>query len=171
MTERPKNSDAEEVLTTSLHEYAEMYKFLRNGGTVSKTGSPKDGDFCVKAEYDVGTHGLYTIDLVGENLDSVVRAAMKDAAPQAVPAGFVLVPVEPTEAMWSGLARDIVFWLYMNSGPHYGSKMYEHLRNLGTEIPDWLLKEIPDTDSTPPKGTVAVVIYKAMCAAAPKGAA
>lgn len=82
---------------------------------------------------------------------------------------WVRVPVEPTEEMWSGLARDIVFWLYMNSGPHYGSKMHEHLRNLGTEIPDWLLKEIPDTDSTPPKGTVAVVIYKAMLAAAPKG--
>jgi hypothetical protein len=89
------------------------------------------------------------------------------AAPQSVPAGWKLVPVEPTEGMWAHLARDIVFWLYATPEPHYGSKLHDFLRNCGTEIPDWLSKEIPDTGSTPPKGTVAVCIYKAMIAAAP----
>lgn len=85
-----------------------------------------------------------------------------------VPEGYVVVPVEPTEDMWMHLARDIVFWLYTCPAPHNGSKMHEFLLNLGTTIPEWLSKEIPDSDSTPPKGTVAVCIYRAMLEAAPK---
>lgn len=75
------------------------------------------------------------------------------------------VPVEPTEAQWGGLARDIVFWLYMTEAPHYGCKLHAFLRDMGSPIPDWLTKEIPDIKHTPSKGSVAICIYKAMLAA------
>ena len=79
-------------------------------------------------------------------------------------AGYAIVPVEPTGEMWGGLARDIVFWTRLDGQPT-GAKLYEFLRSLGRDIPDWLLKEIPDVDHVPPKGTVAVVIFKAMLSA------
>ncbi|MES2973338.1 MAG: hypothetical protein V4757_07000 [Pseudomonadota bacterium] len=87
-------------------------------------------------------------------------------APQAA-RGWVMVPVEPTQEMWSELARDIVWWLYTCQAPHHASKMYKFLRNLGREIPEWLLQEIPDVDHTPAKGDFAVAIYRAMISAAP----
>lgn len=90
-----------------------------------------------------------------------IATALQSAGPQQAE------QVEPTEEMWSGLARDIVMWVAMD-GPHYGSKLYKHLRMLGKEIPAWLLKEIPDIDHTPPKGTMAVCIYKAVLSAAPQ---
>lgn len=95
------------------------------------------------------------------------QPAPVEAQAVAVPEGWKLVPVEPTEDMWGELARDVVMWLYMEGTPHYGSKLHKHLRALGHTVPEWLYREIPDADRTPPKGTVAAVIYKAMLAAAP----
>ena len=100
-------------------------------------------------------------------IDTSPERVEKQAVDVQVPEGWKLVPVEPTKAMWSELARDIVFWMQVTPAPHYGSKLHDFLRNLGREIPDWLTKEITDADNTPPKGTVAVCIYKAMLAAAP----
>jgi hypothetical protein len=82
--------------------------------------------------------------------------------------GFVVVRAEPTEAMWGGLARDLVMW-DRGMPNQYGSTLYKHLRACGRPIPDWLLAEIPDIDHTPPKGTVAVCIYRAMLSAATTG--
>jgi hypothetical protein len=79
-------------------------------------------------------------------------------------AGYAIVPMEPTEPMWSELARDIVMWDRFPR--HTGADLHAHLRSLGRTIPDWLAKEIPDTDQVPPKGTVAACIYKAMIEAA-----
>lgn len=98
-----------------------------------------------------------------KNLNSMLA----DALAKQVPPGYKLVPVEPVEAQWGELARDIVFWLYMSGSPHHGSKLHDHLRNLGRDIPDWLTKEIPDVGHTPAKGTVAACIYRAMLEAAP----
>lgn len=86
--------------------------------------------------------------------------------PSDKPQTTKLVPIEPTEEMWSGLARAIVMWCQFDA-PHYGSKLHQHLKMSGETIPDWLLEEIPDIDHTPPKGTVAACIYKAMVEAAP----
>ena len=72
---------------------------------------------------------------------------------------------EPTEEMWSGLARDLVMW-DRGMPNQYGSTLYKHLAWTGRPIPDWLRAEIPDTDHTPPKGTVAVCIFRAMLEAA-----
>lgn len=67
---------------------------------------------------------------------------------------------EPTEAMWAGLARDIVMWRGFRNPT--GRELHAYLRGLGREIPDWLTEEIPDNDHMPPKGTVAACIFKAM---------
>lgn len=73
----------------------------------------------------------------------------------------VMVPIEPTEEMWGGLARQIVMW---NRFPRpTGHALHEHLRHGWPDaVPAWLAKEIPDNDIVPPKGTVAACIFKAM---------
>jgi hypothetical protein len=76
-----------------------------------------------------------------------------------------LVPATDTEEMWSGLARDIVMWSHF--GLPTGRELYNHLRALGHDIPDWLPDLIPDIKHVPPKGAVAGAIYRAMLAAAP----
>lgn len=74
-------------------------------------------------------------------------------------------PIEPTQEMWGGLARDIVMWWSMDN--RHGDALFRHLGHCGRSIPGWLRKEIPDTSHTPPKGTVAACIYKAMIESAP----
>lgn len=76
-----------------------------------------------------------------------------------------ILPRQPTEAMWSGLARDLVMWWGMGPRPT-GKALYLHLCRLSRDVPDWLREEIPDVDHVPPKGTVAACIWKAMYAAA-----
>ena len=76
-------------------------------------------------------------------------------------AGLVIVPKEPTEAMWGELARDIIMWTRFGGAPT-GYGLHSHLRSIGRAIPEWLIAEIPETTNTPPKGTVAACIYKAM---------
>lgn len=83
-----------------------------------------------------------------------------------VPDGYRLVPEQPTEEQWGGLARTLILWL--DAGRPSGSNLYQLLDNLGIDVPDWLSKEIPRTDSVPSKGTRAAVIYKAMLEDAPK---
>jgi hypothetical protein len=87
---------------------------------------------------------------------------VREALSHSVPPGYQLVPTEPSEAMWGGLARRLVFWCRLSRPT--GSELYAFLRCAGEAIPDWLVQEIPDTDHVPPKGTVAACIYKAMLA-------
>lgn len=95
-------------------------------------------------------------------------ADVRQALSALAAAGFVVVPIVPTEAQWSGLARDLVMWRDMQFGRDAGGRaLYRHLSRIGRDIPDWLRKEIPDTDHVPPKGAVAACIYRAMLAAAP----
>jgi hypothetical protein len=89
-------------------------------------------------------------------------AAMRSRA-EGVPDGFRVVPFDPTEEQWGGLARDIVMWrdMFRNDRPT-GKSLFQHLKNVGREIPAWLCKDVDDTDAVPAKGTVAAIIYKAM---------
>lgn len=66
--------------------------------------------------------------------------------------GWRIVPEEPTEEMWGGLARDIVMWTRFMSAT--GRMLHQHLTSLGRDIPEWLLKEIPNNDVVPPHGVV-----------------
>ncbi len=79
---------------------------------------------------------------------------------KATPAQTVTVPIVPTEAMWSGLARDIVMWRDM--GQPTGANLYRHLHCLGRDVPVWLRDTIPDIEHVPSKGSVAVAIWRAM---------
>ena len=85
------------------------------------------------------------------------------AAP--VPEGYVLVPVEPTEEQWGGLARDLMMWMdFERKTPR---ALFSHLEMLGREIPQWLRDEpeMQSLDHVPSKGTRAVLVYRAMLAA------
>ena len=83
--------------------------------------------------------------------------------------GYKLVPYNPTEEMWGGLARHLV--KYMQSHDRYCPKTLGKYINrfIGFEnIPDWLNKEIPDWESDHAFATadLPVFIYKAMLEAA-----
>lgn len=82
----------------------------------------------------------------------------------APPDGWVMVPTEPTEEQWGGLARDIIMWWSFDRPT--GASLFKHLSSSGRDIPNWLRDEIKDTDHVPPKGTIAAVVYKAMLNAA-----
>lgn len=79
------------------------------------------------------------------------------------------VPDIPTEAMWNGLARDIVMWMDM-AERKTPATLFEHLSRLGTDIPQWLRDEaeMQNPHHTISKGTRAVIIYRAMLSAAPQ---
>ena len=81
-------------------------------------------------------------------------------------AGWVLVPIEPTEDQWGGLARDIL--MAFDMGSKTPAKLLDHLEKVGREIPQWLRDEgeMKYVDHVISKGTRAVIIYRAMLAAA-----
>lgn len=89
----------------------------------------------------------------------------------AIPEGYVVVPVEPTEAQWSGLARDIMFVLRQERPTP--KKLFYHLTQLGHTLPNWVADETelrdPASDHVISKGTCCALIYKAMLTAAAKG--
>lgn len=80
----------------------------------------------------------------------------------ALPEGYMIVPIEPTEEMWGGLARDIIHALDFNCKTP--AKMVEFLTNCGVKIPEFFgdESELKNQDHVISKGTRAVLIYKAM---------
>ena len=85
--------------------------------------------------------------------------------------GYKLVPCNPTEEMWGGLARHLV--KYMQSHDRYCPKTLGKYINrfIGFKnIPDWLNKEIPDWESDHAFATADLggFIYKAMIEAVEK---
>lgn len=83
-----------------------------------------------------------------------------------VPKGWKLVPEEPTEEMWGGLARDLMMWLDFENKTV--EALRRHLAMLNVEWPKWMDDEDELKGSgVPSKGTRATLIYKAMLAAAP----
>lgn len=79
-----------------------------------------------------------------------------------------LVPVEPTEDQWGGLAREIVMaWDMDCNTPR---KLFDYLELACVEIPLWLRAEpeMQNLDHVPSKGTRAAIIYRAMLEEAPQ---
>ncbi len=75
------------------------------------------------------------------------------------------LPVEPPAEMWSGLPRDIVMWMQLyRIGELTPKCLYEHLTDVGRDIPAWMHNELEmqSPDHTISKGTLVVLIYKAM---------
>lgn len=119
------------------------------------------------------THGLHVgcAECMEEGSVSLVEFNNPLAAGRApltgVPDNWLVAPVIPNKSMWDGLARHLMMWLDLNERPT-GRKLYEHLKNNGVRnAPDWLRKEIPDTDHVPSKGDRVVAIYCAMLFDAP----
>ena len=73
-----------------------------------------------------------------------------------------MLPIEPLEIMWDGLARSIMMWLDMT--PKTPRALFQHLRRTGVDIPEWLENEpeLKNLDHVPSKGTRCVIIYRAM---------
>ena len=86
--------------------------------------------------------------------------------------GFKIVPVEPTAEQYGGLARDIIQWMrFTPSSDQHSQSLIEWLKNMGNEIPSWLMSENEINHLSKhvlSKGTIAAIIYKAMLAAAPE---
>lgn len=76
-----------------------------------------------------------------------------------------IVPEQDSEAMWSGLARDIVMWRDLRDPT--GRALHDHLCRKGEPAPDWLKVLVPPINHVVAKGAVAGAIYRAMLDAAP----
>ena len=98
---------------------------------------------------------------------------LQAATKAAVMEGFKVVPVEPTTEQYGGLARDIIQWMrFTPSSDQHSQSLIEWLKNMGNEIPSWLMGENEINHLSKhvlSKGTLAAIIYKAMLEAAPKG--
>jgi len=94
-----------------------------------------------------------------------VRAEAKAAVP-VVPNGFMMVPTNPTEVQWSGLARDLIF-AFRSSWK--ADEVLEFLTSIREEpLPQWLTDALPNASNhTISKGTCAVLIYRAVLHDAP----
>lgn len=101
------------------------------------------------------------------NLEKARAVAEAVLSKFSEPDNWRLVPVEPTEEQWGGLARDIMMWLdFEHKTPR---KLFAHLEMLGRDIPQWLRDEpeMQALDHVPSKGTRAAMIYRAMLEDAP----
>lgn len=79
-----------------------------------------------------------------------------------------LVPVEPDESQWGGLARKII--MAWDMGCDTPRKLFGYLGSSGNPIPQWLQDEpeMQNLAHVPSKGTRAAIIYRAMIEAAPQ---
>lgn len=105
------------------------------------------------------------IDTAGNTMPCECVAAANEVEPAPEQSGLVDAPFNPTEEQWSGLARDIVWWMRMYpSSQQTPSTLMEHLSNLGREVPTWMgdEAELRTQDHVISKGTIAVLVYKAM---------
>ena len=123
-----------------------------------------------KDERTLDETGL-TPKLITQAIDWAIEQLDKSVA-QAVPKGFKIVPEEPTEHQFGGMARDIIQWLrFTESKNQHSESLVKWLKDMGNEIPDWLYKESEINHLSKhviSKGSIAAIIYKAMLAAAPE---
>jgi hypothetical protein len=87
--------------------------------------------------------------------------------------GFKIVPIEPTTEQFGGMARDIIQWMrFTPSSDQHSQSLIEWLKNMGNEIPSWLMSENEINHLSKhvlSKGTIAAIIYKAMLEAVTDG--
>ena len=86
--------------------------------------------------------------------------------------GLKIVPVEPNQAQFGGIARDVIQWMrFTESKNQHSESLVKWLKDMGNEIPAWIYSE-PEINNLSKhvisKGTIAAIIYKAMLAAAPE---
>ena len=161
--------DLEETLLTRIREL-ESEQSAKNSSAPQELPAVNSASRQhLSASICTGTGGRSSLG--GEKTDS---AAVRDSAKQPAAAddqnsrsANVAVPREPTEAQWSGLARDIMMWLDMERKTP--RTLFDHLDAIGVGVPPWLRVELEmgNLDSVPSKGTRCVILYKAMLAAVP----
>ena len=102
----------------------------------------------------------------------IIAKLQKAAKAQAVPEGWMLVPIEPAVEQFGGMARDVIQWMrFTESKNQHSESLVKWLKDMGNEIPSWLMGENEINHLSKhvlSKGTIAAIIYKAMLAAAPE---
>jgi len=73
----------------------------------------------------------------------------------------------PSEAVWGGVARQIILWRGFNKPT--GRELHAHLRRTEYGVPAWLEAIIPNTDHVPAKGDVVAAILNAAADAIEEG--
>ena len=102
----------------------------------------------------------------------LIEKLQKSAKNQSVVGGLKIVPVEPNQAQFGGMARDVIQWMrFTESKNQHSESLVKWLKDMGNEIPEWLYSE-PEINHLSKhvisKGTIAAIIYKAMLEAAPE---
>ena len=119
----------------------------------------------------IGLEKETLVDMACQQL-KIIENLQKAANVQVVPEELVLVPIEPTVDQFGGMARDIIQWMrFTPSSDQHSQSLIEWLKNMGNEIPSWLMGENEINHLSKhvlSKGTMAAIIYKAMLAAAPE---
>jgi hypothetical protein len=112
---------------------------------------PKDGKH-KDSYYDADSHDAKSLIAQGVKLTPLTTLADVMAALR-----------EPSEAMWGGLARDIVFWLD-TTDKRTPRSLFKFLGNVGREVPEWIKThmEMANLDHAISKGTRATIIFLAM---------
>jgi len=100
----------------------------------------------------------------------IIKKLQNTAKAQVVPEGLKVVPAEPNQAQFGGMARDVIQWMrFTESKNQHSESLVKWLKDMGNEIPEWLYSE-PEINHLSKhvisKGTIAAIIYKAMLAAA-----
>ena len=110
-------------------------------------------------------YAIDALNIANNYIDAALATCAAPAALAEPVEGWRMVPIDPPEIMWGGLARAIIMWTRFNRPSEQA--LLRHLKESGETIPDWLAKECRDVDHVPPKGSVAVWVYRAMLDAAP----
>lgn len=94
---------------------------------------------------------------------SPIGGEFPDQTPLYTLADVLAAMREPSEAMWGGLARDIVFWLD-TTDKRTPRSLFKFLGNVGREVPEWIKThmEMANLDHAISKGTRATIIFLAM---------
>lgn len=140
-----------------------------------KSGDVGKGQYTLKAKHPSGSECEYSLpgDVIPWFLQNSYEICKTEKHPTNRAAAEKLnyqkssvdsaISANVTDAMWGGLARDIMMWLDFDTRPTAGS-LLKHLENVGTHIPQWLRDEpeMQHLDHVPSKGTRCAIIYKAM---------
>lgn len=111
-------------------------------------------------------NATWLANTAADTIDALTaRVAELEGQPDVIGA----VPREPTKEMWGNdLVRALIFW--QRTERPTPSKLFLHCKNCGVAVPQWLSDEpeMKNLDHVTSKGTVAVLIYRAMLAQAGK---
>ena len=116
------------------------------------------GEASIAVKIDFNSPELDEIKFI---YDSAYQAAAARYMPKP---GEVIVPIEPTHEMFTGLGRDILLWMECTKD-RSAKSMYQFLANCEVEIPDCMKVEVEPASGHVSKGDILALTYRAMISA------